>query len=60
MTPLQSWLSKHKFKAHLTAFLLMVIPSAGLYFGALRPSTGVIWILVAVISLGNILAMLVK
>ncbi|MBU0511915.1 MAG: hypothetical protein KJ638_09480 [Chloroflexi bacterium] len=57
---MKEWLRAHKFQAHLTAFLLMVIPSVGLYFAANAGVTALIWGLLGVFALGNLLAMVVK
>ena len=55
-----NWFSKHKFQAHLTAFLLMLISSIGMLFSMYLDSAGFTWLLVAVFAAANILAVLVK
>jgi hypothetical protein len=51
---------KNKFKVHLVAFLLMIIPPALLYFAAERGASGPIWVLLGLVIAGNILAILVR
>jgi hypothetical protein len=60
MGSLLEWLKEHKFEAHLMIFLLMIIPSAGLYLAAQRDAGAWIWVLIAVFALVNILAMGIK
>lgn len=60
MIVMQNWLSKYKFQAHLTAFLLMVIASIGLLFAMKLDSVALIWLLVAVFAAANVLAIFVK
>jgi len=60
MTSLIIWIRAHKFEAHLTAFLLMVIPSAGLYFANQGGNSASIWALLGLFIIGNLLAMLIK
>ena len=55
----QKWLSSHKFEAYAIAFLLMVIPPIPLYFAARAGSQPAMIGLLAVIVLGNILALLI-
>jgi len=55
-----AWLSKHKFQAHLIAFLLMVISSIGMIFSLQQDSTIFTWLLVAVFAAANILAIFIK
>ena len=54
------WLKEHKFEAHLTAFLMMIIPSAGLYFAAQGEATGLIWALLGLFVLANLFAIILK
>jgi len=54
------WLREHKFEAHLAAFLLMIIPSGGLYFAAQGGTTGVIWALLGLFVLANLFAIVLK
>ncbi len=55
-----NWLREHKFESHLTAFLLMVGPSAVLYFTIQGKADGPIWALLGVFIVGNLLAMVIK
>ena len=55
-----NWLSNHKFQAHLTAFLLMLIASIGMLFSVRLDSASFTWMLVAVFAAANILAVLIK
>lgn len=55
-----NWLSNHKFQAHLTAFLLMLISSIGMLYSVRLDSTNFTWLLVAVFAAANILAVLIK
>jgi hypothetical protein len=52
-------LSGNKFRLHLTALLLMLIPPIPLYFAAQDGATALIGGLVAIVVLGNILVILV-
>ena len=54
------WLRNHKFQAHLTAFLLMLISSIGMLYSIRLDSTSFTWLLVAVFAAANILAVLIK
>jgi hypothetical protein len=60
MTSFLNMLRAHKFESHLTAFLLMIFSSGGLYFAAERGSTGGIWGLMCLFVLANIIALVVK
>lgn len=60
MTSIISWIREHKFEAHLTAFLLMVVPSALLYFTNQTETAGLTWGLLGIFVAGNVLAMLIK
>ena len=60
MQTFQQFLSAHKFQAHLLAFLLMVLPPAGMYLAARAGAFTWIWILLAIVVLGNLLAIVVK
>ena len=53
-------LSKHKFQAHLSAFLLMVISSIGMIFLMQEGSTPFIWLMIAIFAMANILAIFIK
>lgn len=54
------WLKSHKFSANLIAFLLMVLPCVPLYFAANAGAQ--LWMIVclALISAGNLLAVLIR
>jgi len=54
------WLTKNKFQAHLTAFLLMVISSIGMLFLMRQNSDGFTWLMVAIFVVANIIAIFVK
>ena len=54
------WLSKHKFQAHLAAFLLMVISSIGMILALQSEAIGFIWIMIAIFTLASILAIFIK
>ena len=54
------WLSKHKFQAHLTAFLLMVFASIGMIFSAQQDNSGFTWLMLVVFAAANILAIFIK
>ena len=58
MTDLAQWLSAHKFQAHLLVFFLLALPPIALYFTA--QSTVWVTALLAVIVLGNLLAVLIR
>ncbi len=60
MISLVTWLRNHKFESHLTAFLLMVFPSVGLYFTLQSKSSAPTWVLLSIFIAGNLLAMLIK
>ena len=55
-----NWLSKHKFQAHLSAFLLMVVSSIGMI--ALMQDEGSLftWLMIAIFAFANILAVFIK
>ena len=58
MPPLLNWLSKNKFQAYGITFLLIALPPVGLFFAA--QSTGWALVLLALIVLGNVLAILIR
>ncbi len=60
MDKIKSWLSHHKFEAHLIAFIMMILPPVAMYYSAQRGAEGWIWGLLTVIILANLLAVLVK
>jgi membrane protein YqaA with SNARE-associated domain len=51
-------LKEHKFRLHLTALLLMLIPPIPMYFAAQAGAFGLIWVLVAIFVLGNLLVII--
>ena len=55
-----SWLSKHKFQAHLSAFLLMVVSSIGMIASMQDADSPFTWLMIAVFALANILAVFIK
>jgi NhaP-type Na+/H+ or K+/H+ antiporter len=60
MEDLIRWLSAHKFRAHLSAFILMILAPMALYFAAQRDALGWIWGLLAVVILANVLLIFVR
>lgn len=60
MKYLLDWLSKHKFEAYSISFLLMIVPCIPLFFAAVAGSPQLIIILLAIIVLGNVLAVLIR
>jgi len=52
-------LRENKFKLHLTALLLMLIPSVLMYFAAGSGATGWIWFLIGIVILGNLIVIIV-
>jgi hypothetical protein len=60
MNDLMKRLSQHKFEVHLTAFLLMILASIGLYFAALNHAALWIDILLIFEIIGNILALITR
>jgi hypothetical protein len=57
MDSLRKWLNQRKFAVHLAGFLLIVLSSIGLYFAAGQGSLAAIYVLLAMVILGNLLAM---
>jgi hypothetical protein len=54
------WLSKHKFEAHLIAFLLMVVSSIGMIFSAPGDNSTFTWLLISIFAAANLLAVFIK
>jgi hypothetical protein len=52
-------LKEHKFRLHLTALLLMLIPPIPMYFAAQAGNTSLVWFLVAIVVLGNLLVIII-
>lgn len=59
MQKIKPVLSGNKFRLHLTALLMMLIPPIPLYVAAQHGATSLIWFLVAIVVLGNILVIMV-
>ena len=59
MENLKHNLRDNKFKLHLTAFLLMLIPPVPMYFAAESGATGWIWFLIGIVILGNLIVIIV-
>ncbi len=59
MENLKRGLRDNKFKLHLTALLLMLIPPAAMYFAAENGATGWIWFLIGIVILGNLIVVVV-
>ena len=60
MKNILQWLQTHKFEAQVIAFALMILPPIPLYFAARQGATAWIWVLLAPVILGNLLALAVK
>ena len=52
-------LREHKFNIHLIIFITAMAASLGLYVAAKRGSSGVMWGLLAIIVLGNLVAIFI-
>ena len=52
-------LKEQKFRLHLTALLLMLIPPIPMYFAAQAGAFGLVWGLLVIIVLGNLLVIIV-
>ena len=55
-----NWLSQRKFKAHLTAFLLMGLSAFGMVLFRWQDNSFLTWLMVAVFALANILAVFIR
>jgi hypothetical protein len=53
------YLRKHKYEAYIAAFMLIVLPALPLYIAAQREAAGWIAGLLALVILGNLLAVVV-
>jgi hypothetical protein len=51
-------LRENKFKLHLTALLLMLIPPIPMYLAAQKGATGWIWFLIGIVILGNLIVII--
>ena len=60
MKNFQSWLDRHKFEAHLAAFVVMVVAPLALYLAARNAAGGAIWALLCLVALANLLVVLVR
>ena len=52
-------LKENKFKLHLTALLMMLIPPIAMYWAAQNGANGLIWFLLAIVILGNLIVIIV-
>lgn len=59
MDKIKENLRVNKFKLHLIALLLMLIPPVPMYFAAQQGASGLIWVLIGIVILGNLLAILI-
>jgi hypothetical protein len=54
------WLNNHKFTVHMSAFFLMILPPIPLYFAAQQGAIVWSWVLLAIVVLGNLLAISIR
>ena len=54
------WLSNHKFQAHLTAFVLMVLTSIGMIFALPSEANALTWVMVVLFAAANVLALFIE
>jgi hypothetical protein len=54
------WLRKHKFEAHLIAFLLMILPPIPLYLAAQEGAQSWIILLLVPVVMGNLLELFLE
>ena len=52
-------LKVNKFRLHLTALLMLLIPPIAMYWAAQNGANGLIWILLGIIILGNLIVIIV-
>ena len=52
-------LKENKFKLHLPALLMMLIPPIAMYWAAQNGANALIWILLGIIILGNLIVIIV-
>ena len=52
-------LKENKFKLHLAALLMMLIPPIPMYWVAQNDSFGMIWLLLGIVILGNLIVIIV-
>lgn len=55
MEKIRVHLRENKFRLHLTALLLMLIPPIPMYFAAQGGMTVLVWFLVGIVLIGNLL-----
>lgn len=60
MNGLVNWFKTHKFEAHLLSFLLMILPSVGMYYAAQADADGLILGLLGLVVMGNLLAITIR
>jgi hypothetical protein len=58
MITIPQYFKQRRFQVHILAFLLMILPPVAMYFAAQQGITGAIWALLALVVLGNLLALL--
>lgn len=54
-----AWINRHKYPLHSLALILMVLPPIGMYLAASAGAAIWIWVLLAFVVAGNLLAILV-
>ena len=54
------WLTKHKFQAHLAAFLLMIVSAIGMVVLMQEDSSALTWLMVTIFAAANLLAIFIK
>jgi hypothetical protein len=59
MDNLKQNLRENKFKLHLTALLMMLIPPIPMFWVAQNGASGLIWLLLGIIILGNLIVIIV-
>lgn len=60
MGAVKNWLKVHKFETAVLAFILMLLPPIGMYTAAQDNATDWILVLLAVVVVGNLIALQVK
>jgi hypothetical protein len=59
MDNLRQNLRENKFKLHLTALMMMLIPPIPMFWAAQNGASGLIWWLVGIVILGNLIVIIV-
>jgi len=59
MANLTAWVNRYKYPLHSLALILMVLPPVGMYLAAQAGAVIWIWVLLAFVVAGNLLAILV-